>query len=127
MALFGKKKEEKNNEETVVSEKKTGAEVSAPVSADRNLQAVIVKPVITEKAAVVGEQNVYTFEVQRSASKYDVRDAVKALFKVTPIKINIVNKKPRTFVSRMRGRRGVHSGTKKAYVFLKKGDRIDLV
>lgn len=124
MALFGKKTEEKKDEQATPEAKK--AAPTAKVS-DRNLQAVIVKPHVTEKAAVVGEQNVYTFEVSTRANKYDVRDAVKELWGVTPVKVNIINKKPRHFVSRLRGRSGRHAGTKKAYVFLKKDDRIDLV
>ena len=41
------------------------------------------------------EKNVYVFEVARSATKFDVHDAVKQFFNVTPVKINIVNKSPR--------------------------------
>ncbi len=80
MALFGKKKEAK--EESVVEVKK-GA-VSQAQSTDRNLDAIIVGPRITEKSVMQGEQNVYTFTVKRDANKFQVRDAIKALYKVTP-------------------------------------------
>ena len=89
MALFGKKKETK--EEGAV-EKKVSTAPKA-FRTDRNLDAVIVAPRITEKSVRKGEQNVYTFEVKRDATKYEVRDAIKALYKVTPVKVNIVNKK----------------------------------
>ena len=75
---------------------------------------------------MMGDKNVYTFEVHRDATKYQVRDAVKAFYNVTPVKVNIVNKKP---AKRLQGSRGkmVHAkGMKKAYVYLKKGDSINL-
>lgn len=115
-----KKAKEKTEIETKATEPKTGLY-------DRNLSSVLIRPLITEKAAVLGGSNVYTFEVRPDASKYDIRDAVRELFKVEPRKINIVKKKPRAFVSRMRNRRGIESGAKKAYIYLKEGDRIDLV
>ena len=93
----------------------------------KDLSRIIIKPRITEKAAVVSEHNVYTFEVARDATKYDVRDAVKELFKVTPVRVNIVNRAPRQFMSRRRNQKSVHPGMKKAYIYLKKDDHIDLV
>jgi large subunit ribosomal protein L23 len=97
------------------------------VAPGRNLGSVIVKPRITEKAISAGERNVYTFIVRRDATKYDVRDAVKALFNVTPVKVNIVNKAPKQRVSRRIGRTITEKGMKKAYVYLKDGDSINLI
>lgn len=128
MALFGKKTEEKKTETPVKKAASSSKGVDRQMNLkERNLASVIIRPRITEKAAAVGDQNVYTFEVRRDATKYDVRDAVQEFFKVTPRKVNIVTRKPRKFFSRMRNRRGVHPGMKKAYVYLKKDDRIDLV
>lgn len=123
MALFGKKKETK--EEGAV-EKKVSTTPKA-LGIDRDLDAVIVAPRITEKSVRKGEQNVYTFEVKRDATKYEVRDAVKALYKVTPVKVNIVNKKPAERMQGSRNRTKHVVGMKKAYVYLKKGDTINLV
>lgn len=91
-----------------------------------DLSSVIIKPRITEKAVRQNDQNVYTFVVRKDANKHTVADAVKTLFKVTPVKVNIVNKSPRQFMSRSKGRMQTQKGMKKAYVYLKKGDRIDL-
>jgi large subunit ribosomal protein L23 len=55
------------------------------------MTSVIIKPRITEKAALLGEANVYTFEVQKGANKYEVRDAIKALYNVTPTRIHMVH------------------------------------
>jgi large subunit ribosomal protein L23 len=84
---------------------------------------VLVRPRITEKANKVAESNVHTFEVVPSATKSQVESAVKAFYKVNPVKINIVkNPAKQIFV---RGKKGVKAGVKKAYVYLKKGDKIE--
>lgn len=128
MAIFSRKEEKKTDakEEKAVAEKKQPVASSA-LPTDRNLASVIVKPRITEKAVGKSEQNVYTFEVRRDATKYDVKDAIKALYNVTPVKVNIVNKAPRQFMARSKGRKITEKGMKKAYVYLKKGDSISLV
>lgn len=91
------------------------------------LKSVIRKPRITEKAAVLSDKNVYTFEIAPQATKYDVRDAIKALYNVTPVKVNIVSKRPRRYHSSSRGRTLLAHGMRVAYVYLKKDDRIELV
>ena len=123
MALFGKKKETKKES----AEKVEKVDVSKAQSTDRNLTTVIVSPRVTEKAVGQSEKNVYTFVVRKDANKYDVRDAVKALYNVTPVKVNIVNKKPAERMVGSRGRSKHVKGMKKAYVYLKKGDTIKLV
>lgn len=120
MALFGSKKEKKAEGTATKS-----SAALAPVI--RDISRVIVKPVITEKAAVMGESNIYTFEVARTATKFDVRNAVRKLWGVVPAKINIVNRVPRAFVVKSKNRKGTHPGVRKAYVYLKKGDTIELV
>ena len=87
---------------------------------------ILKAPRITEKAVYMTVNHVYVFEVAPDATKRDVLQAVKALYDVTPRKINIVNKKSRAYVARFRNRVGTTSGMKKAYVFLNKGDKIDL-
>ena len=132
MALFGKKKEEKAEDTQVVAETEAQKAPAQPAvnnakPTDRNLESVLVRPHITEKAVAQSGNNVYTFEVRMDATKHDVRDAVAKVFGVTPVKVNIVKKAPRTVASRMR-RHSVHKkGMKKAYVYLKAGDSISLV
>ena len=116
MGLFGKK--ETDTTTAVAEVVKTPAKPKGPV-AERNIGSVIIKPRITEKAALLGEKNVYTFEVKRGA--------IKALYKVTPVRVNMVHKRPRHSMSRSRGRDMMEHGLQKAYVYLKKGDRIELV
>lgn len=121
MGLFGTKK----------TDAETDVAVQAPAAPRKimtlDVASAIVKPRITEKAALMLEKNVYTFEIAKGASKFDVRDAIQALYKVTPVQIRIVNRQPRHFMSKVRGRNMMVHGLRKAYVYLKKGDRIDLV
>ena len=117
MALFSQKK-------TAAKKDKAGASKGG---ATNDLSRVLVAPRITEKAMKAGERNVYAFEVSRSSTKFDVRDAVKALYGVTPVKINIVNKVPRQFKHANTRRTRTEMGIKKAYVYLKKGDTLSLI
>jgi large subunit ribosomal protein L23 len=120
MALFSRSK--KTTKETATAPKV----VSGAKATDRDLSSVIVAPVITEKAVMGQDRRVYTFFVRKDASKHLVHEAVVALYKVTPVSVNIVNKLPRTTVSMSRGRKQKQSGYKKAYVYLKAGDVISL-
>lgn len=122
MALFSRKEKA----ETELAPTATKA-ARVALSTDRDLTSVITGPRITEKAVGQGDKNVYTFNVNRAATKFLVRDAVKALYGVTPVKVNIVNKKPATRLSGSRNRMVKVAGEKKAYVYLKKGDSINLV
>lgn len=122
MGLFGTKKSDAEKE-VVATEKATTPAQVLP----RDVSSALIKPRITEKAALLLEKNVYTFEIKKGASKYDVRDAVKSLYNVTPVQIRIVNQVPRHFMSKARGRKMMVHGLRKAYVYLKKGDSIDLV
>ena len=54
----------------------------------KDARDVIVKPVVSEKSYSLLEENVYTFEVARSASKPEIRDAVQSIFDVTVLKVN---------------------------------------
>ena len=124
MALFGKKKETKVGKAKAAKEV---VNVSTALPTDYNLDAVIVAPRVTEKAIGQNDNSVYTFEVRRDATKYQVRDAVKSLYNVTPVKVNIVNKKPAKRLVGSRNRMKHVPGMKKAYVYLKKGETINLV
>ncbi len=134
MAIFNKKEEKKETKKPVAKRKaapvKEKKAIKPKSDAGANLTKapgrIIKAPVITEKAVKMTMQNAYVFEVAMDATKNDVKTAVRALYKVDPVKVNMVRKNPRAYVARFRNRRGVKSGIKKAYVFLKKGEKIDL-
>lgn len=85
---------------------------------------VIKKPRITEKAARSAEQNQYVFEITSRATKASVAAAVKELYKVTPLAVNIASTPGKKKM--VKGKAGVKKGVRKAYVTLKKGDKIEL-
>ncbi|MDA3934551.1 MAG: 50S ribosomal protein L23 [Gammaproteobacteria bacterium] len=91
-----------------------------------SLYQVIRRPHVSEKTARVGaDSNQYVFEVEKSASKTDIRQAIEALFEVQVRDVTVVNipAKRKTF----RGRPGARNAWKKAYVRLADGQSIDLV
>lgn len=61
---------------------------------------LIKNPRITEKASMVGEQNIYTFDVFENANKTEIKKAVFALYKVKPTKVNVVTIKEKQVRSR---------------------------
>lgn len=86
---------------------------------------IITRPRITEKAALVAEtKNAYVFEVTAKATKKTIAEAIRGLYKVTPIKVNIVKLPSKKVMTR--GKKGSTSEVRKAYVYLKKGDKIEL-
>lgn len=86
---------------------------------------VLLRPRITEKGALGADKGVYVFEVARDADKKSIKASVKAAYGVTPIRVSVATiPAKRVFI---RGKKGVKSGGKKAYVYLKKGDKIELM
>ena len=86
---------------------------------------LILKPRVTEKASMVNEHDVYTFNVPNSANKTEIKKAIFTLYKVKPVKVNVlaVPKK----ITNFRGRTNKDGGARKALVYLKKGDKIEIV
>ena len=89
-----------------------------------NVNEVLIKPVITEKATIISEQNKYVFKIAQKANKNQVIEAVKAIYNVEPTKVNIINVRGKE--RRLRLGTGFTSAWKKAIVTLKDGDKIDL-
>ena len=48
---------------------------------------IIIKPIITEKSNVEMQAGKYTFEVNKKATKVDVKRAVEKLFNVKVLKV----------------------------------------
>ena len=93
------------------------------VSADKILKALR----LTEKSnRASSEHNQYTFEVFPDANKFQVREAVEQVFKVTVTRVNVINVKGKPTRSR-KGLPGYKSDRKKAIVTLKEGDKIEMV
>ena len=84
----------------------------------------ILSPVVTEKSTNLSELNKITFKVPNGANKKNLKKNIEKIFKVSVTKINIINKKNRTKLTR--GKKVKVSGYKKAIITLKKGQSIDL-
>ena len=54
---------------------------------------IIIRPIVSEQSYDMMEQNKYTFEVAKSATKLQVRDAIEEIFGVTVIKVTTLNVK----------------------------------
>ncbi len=80
---------------------------------------------VTEKASNMLEKNIYTFDIADGANKTEIKKAIFAIYKVKPVKINVlgVPKKNITF----KGRFHTKGGGRKAVVYLKAGDKIEIV
>ena len=89
--------------------------------------STIIRPVVSEKSTVLGEQGKYVFEVAPSANKIQIKQAVEQAFagkKVQVASVNILHVPGKT---RRRGRTvGMTRAWKKAVVTLRPGQRLDL-
>jgi len=52
---------------------------------------IIIKPIITEKSNMEMQAGKYTFEVNKKATKVDVKRSVEKLFNVKVLKVNTIN------------------------------------
>ncbi len=69
------------------------------------------------------ENNVYTFEVAKSANKIEIAQAIEAIFDVKVVKVNTINVKPKP--KRVRYQLGKTRTWKKAMVTVAEGDQIE--
>ena len=86
---------------------------------------VIIRPIVTEKATYLAEQNKYVFEVHPDANKTLVKEAVEKGLGVKVRKVNIIRLQRR---ARRTARGHLLEGRrwKKAIVTLAEGYRIEL-
>ncbi len=90
----------------------------------RSLPDLIRRPIVTEKATILLEENKYTFEVAPQATKPEIKAAIEGLFDVKVVKVNTYQpplKKRR--IGRFLGHRPQY---KRAIVTLAPGNSITL-
>jgi large subunit ribosomal protein L23 len=89
-------------------------------------ESVIKRPLVTEKNTTRADKaGVYTFEVDRRATKPEIRDAVQKLFNVTVVGVRTSTHKG--LERRVGYRKVMDADGKKAMVALKEGDKIDIL
>ncbi len=86
---------------------------------------VLKSPVLTEKSLILQQtQNKYTFDVDVTANKTEVKQAVEAMFGVKVETVNIMNVRPKT--KRVGKYVGKTNKRRKAIVKLAEGQSIEL-
>jgi len=85
---------------------------------------LLIRPLITEKGTNLIAENKYLFEVDKKATKPEIKKEVEKRFKVKVLAVNTLNQKGKI---RRRGRfEGKTSAFKKAIVTLRRGDKIEI-
>lgn len=122
MAFFFKKKKGKEKLEEAAPTEQNAAVALPSAAADSRWLRVIIRPLVTEKAAAEQGAGKYAFLVARGANKIGIKQAVKNLYGVDATAVNIINAQGK----RMRSGQvaGKRSDFKKAIVTLKKGQTI---
>lgn len=96
-----------------------------PVSAGVH-SVYLIRPRVTEKASERAmNANVYIFDIGKSTTKGDVKRAVVEAYNVHPVKIAVSPVRGKSVMHR--GKMGKTAHGKKAFVYLKKGDKIEFV
>ena len=87
-------------------------------------QAVLLRPVISEKSVMETERNNYTFAFARDANKFQIKAAVEEQFKVDVLGVRVLTVQPK---QKRRGRRqlGTVPGWRKAVVTIADGQKIE--
>jgi large subunit ribosomal protein L23 len=85
----------------------------------------VIKPRVTEKAGLLSQSGIYTFDVRIDANSRQIAEAIKAAYKVTPVRVSVAPVKSKTMFAR--GKAGRTISGKKAYVYLKKGETIEFI
>lgn len=85
---------------------------------------VLIRPFISEKAAIQEVNGVYTFVVNNRVNKIQVKEAVKMAYGVIPKKVRIMNFEGKNM--RFGKNKGRRSDWKKAVITLAKGQSINI-
>lgn len=129
MGIFNKKtdKTEVQATEKKVVAKPVAKETSItaePHFSRYSLQSIILGPIVSEKSARLHAQHQYVLSVASDANKIEVKKALKAMYNVDAVSVNMVKTKGKTV--RRTGRPGQTSDAKKAIVTLKTGQVISV-
>ena len=84
---------------------------------------IILSPIVTEKTNNQLNNRKYSFSIDGSASKEDIKKSIETIFGVDVEKVNIINTEGK--VKRFKGTIGKRSSIKKAIVTIKDGQEIN--
>jgi large subunit ribosomal protein L23 len=112
---------------SVTGDKPMTVKQKAMTHEDGRLSNVLKAPWFSEKALIGTERGVYVFQVPGDATKPEIAAAIEKFYNVTPAKVRIANLPAKTVSLRTRRGTGTRARRHKAYVYLKKGDTLNLV
>ncbi|MFA0815820.1 MAG: 50S ribosomal protein L23 [Anaerofustis sp.] len=81
-----------------------------------NPHDILIKPIITERSMVDAQDKRYTFQVSKTANKYQIKDAVESVFGVKVVRVSTMNMRGK--LKRMGKTQGRRPDWKKAIVIL---------
>ena len=84
---------------------------------------IIYAPIITEKTAMMANENKYAFKVDSRANKTEIKQAIENIFKVKVVSINTANSHSKK--KRVGKYTGMTNKYKKAIVKLAEGNSIN--
>ena len=91
----------------------------------KNPRDVVIQPVVSEKSYdLIQDSNTYTFLVDKRSNKTEIRQAVEAIFGVSVVGVNTINRKGKR--KRTGWKFGTRPSTKRALVKLAEGSSIDI-
>ena len=90
----------------------------------RDLADLVLRPIVTEKATMLLEQNKYVFEVILKATKPEIKAAIESLFEVKVRSVNTM--RPPRKKRRVGKFLGYKPNYKRAIITLAEGDSITL-
>ncbi len=85
---------------------------------------ILKRPIITEKSMKLAETGIYVFEVDKEANKSQIGKIVADKFKVKVLSVKVMNAKGKLKQQKRVRKSYRSSGFKKAFVRVKKGDKI---
>jgi len=87
-----------------------------------NAYKILLEPLVTEKATILGSDNKYVFRIAKQANKIEVAKAVEEVYGVKPIGVNVIkNRGKKVRYGKTKGRK---KDWKKAIITLPKGTSI---
>ncbi|MCX8008458.1 MAG: 50S ribosomal protein L23 [Patescibacteria group bacterium] len=87
---------------------------------------MMIKPIITEKSLNIAQQGWYTFAVEKSLRKEEIRRIIKQLFSVDVVSVRSIRMHGKTRRVGRSLRTILRPDWKKAIVQLKKGQKLDM-
>ena len=84
---------------------------------------IIIAPIVTERTALMANENKYAFKVSPKANKTQIKQAIESIFNVKVLSINTTNSHPKE--RRVGKHTGMTNKYKKAIVKLAEGNSIN--